>query len=129
MKKPGNICMLLVASLCLGLLTGFFILRNTGREPMVLTETAAGTGSCVTCTSAAEVSEPETSGVPAVLNINTASSEELQTLPGIGPVLADRIVVYRQQHGPFHSSRDLMNIKGIGEERFSRLIGHIVAGG
>lgn len=48
------------------------------------------------------------------LNINTASVEELQDLPGIGPVLAGRIVDYRSQFGPFTSLDELMEVDGIG---------------
>ncbi len=56
------------------------------------------------------------------VNINTASAEELdKTLPGIGPTLAQRIVDYRDQHGPFRSPEDLKNVSGIGERRFEQI--------
>ncbi len=48
------------------------------------------------------------------ININTASAETLETLPHIGPTLAQRIVAYRAQHGPFQSIDDLVAVKGIG---------------
>ncbi len=48
------------------------------------------------------------------ININTASAETLETLPHIGPTLAQRIVAYRTQHGPFQSVDDLLAVKGIG---------------
>lgn len=51
------------------------------------------------------------------ININTASASELQALPGIGEVLARRIVEYRTQNGPFHSPEDLKQVRGIGEKR------------
>ena len=50
-----------------------------------------------------------------LLNINTASVHELDTLPGIGEVLAERIVEYRQTHGPFASVDELDHVEGIGE--------------
>jgi competence protein ComEA len=49
------------------------------------------------------------------VNINTATEEELQRLEGIGPVLAERIVAYREAHGPFTSAEDLLAVEGIGE--------------
>lgn len=49
------------------------------------------------------------------VNINTASEEELDTLPGIGPVLAERIVRSRLEEGPFKSVDDLMRVRGIGK--------------
>ena len=57
----------------------------------------------------------------AAVNINTASSSELEALPGIGPAKAKAIVDYRQQHGAFKSVEELKNVKGIGEGIFSKL--------
>jgi len=51
------------------------------------------------------------------INVNTASSELLQTLQGVGPSLAEAIISYREKEGPFHSLEDLRKIKGIGEKR------------
>ncbi len=55
------------------------------------------------------------------VDINRGSVEELQRLPGIGPVLAERIIRYRREHGKFDSIRDIQNVKGIGEKRFAQL--------
>ncbi|MGB9791141.1 MAG: helix-hairpin-helix domain-containing protein [Thermacetogeniaceae bacterium] len=56
------------------------------------------------------------------VNINTASAKELdEALPGIGPTLAQRIVEYREQHGPFRSVEDIKNVSGIGERRFEQI--------
>jgi comEA protein len=56
-----------------------------------------------------------------IVNINTASSKELQKLPGIGPVLARRIMEYRTQHGEFKSIEELKKVKGIGHRTMVRL--------
>lgn len=56
------------------------------------------------------------------VNINTATVKELDdALPGIGPTLAQRIVDYREQHGPFRSPEDIKNVSGIGERRFEQI--------
>lgn len=58
---------------------------------------------------------------PASINLNTARVEDLMRLPGIGETMAQRIVAYRKEHGPFTSVEDLMNVKGIGKKKFARI--------
>lgn len=62
------------------------------------------------------------------VNINTASVEELRLLPGIGDVLAQAIVDYRQANGPFGSTEALTEVPGIGSGRFEALEGKITIG-
>lgn len=54
------------------------------------------------------------------VSINQASTEQLMTLPGIGPAMAKRIVEHRSKNGPFKKVEDLMSVKGIGEKKFSK---------
>ena len=56
-----------------------------------------------------------------VVNINTASAKELETLPGVGAVTARRIIDYREAHGPFETIEDIQNVPGIGEKTFEGL--------
>ena len=56
-----------------------------------------------------------------LVNLNTATSSELETLPGIGAKTAARIIDYRQKKGPFKKIEELMNVQGIGEKSFLKL--------
>lgn len=60
-------------------------------------------------------------GVEAVINLNTADQSMLETLPGIGPSLAGRILAWREEHGRFSSVEDLLDVNGIGDGRFADL--------
>ena len=62
------------------------------------------------------------------ININLASQSELMDLPGIGTVLASRIVDYRKQHGDFARIEDIRNVSGIGEKRFEAIENFITVG-
>lgn len=62
---------------------------------------------------------------PGAISINSATSEELQAIPGIGPVLAGRIIEYRTTYGPFASIDELANVKGIGEKTLAKMRPHI----
>lgn len=55
------------------------------------------------------------------VSLNTATVEQLDTLPGVGPVLAQHIVDYRAQHGGFRSVDELREVNGIGDRRFADL--------
>jgi competence protein ComEA len=55
------------------------------------------------------------------VRLNLAGIEELETLPGVGPVLAERIIAYREQHGPFAVVEDLLDVPGIGEGKLAAL--------
>ena len=59
-------------------------------------------------------------GTPLV-NINTATEQQLESLSGVGPVLANAIVQYRTQHGPFHAVADLLDVSGIGPATLEEL--------
>lgn len=58
---------------------------------------------------------------PAAVNINTADQAQLETLPGIGPSLAGRIIQYRESNGPYRSTEDIKNVSGIGDVRYNQL--------
>lgn len=55
------------------------------------------------------------------IDINTATLQQLQLLPGIGETLAQRVIDYREEHGRFQSVDDLMNVSGIGEKKLEQM--------
>ena len=65
----------------------------------------------------------------ARIDINRADAEELQHLPGIGPVLGERIVAQREENGPFQSPEDLLRVPGIGDNTLDSIREYIIIGG
>jgi competence protein ComEA len=63
-----------------------------------------------------------------ILNLNTASAADLESLPGVGATLAERIIEYRAANGPFTSIEDLRNVKGIGPALFAQIAPLVSAG-
>lgn len=66
---------------------------------------------------------------PPRIDINRATAQELETLPQVGPVLAQRIVEFRAKQGPFKSVDDLLKVQGVGEKLLERLRDRVTAGG
>jgi competence protein ComEA len=64
----------------------------------------------------------------AKININTATQAELETLPRIGPKVAQRVIDYRNQNGSFKKVEDIMKVKGIGEKIFAQIKDLITVG-
>ena len=111
--RPGTVA----AALCLCLLLGFFLgsLRVRSRSAEV---------TAVAKTPAEEIAPPGTE----LVDINAADEALLQTLPGIGPALAERIVAYREAKGGFHYLYELTNVKGIGSSTYEGLRDRITLG-
>ena len=58
---------------------------------------------------------------PQTININKATEKEFETLPGIGPSLASKIIEYRNQNGKFESIEDIKNVNGIGDNKYEKI--------
>ena len=126
MKKQGALCLLLAACVFASGLIGFYIGRNTGHSSVTVSHCAAPTTAATVPTG--ETAAP-TESTAKLVNINTADLTELQTLPGIGPVLAQRIIDYREENGPFTSVSQLTNVSGIGLATLEKLLDYVTVGG
>ena len=122
--KESRVGLVLLVLLCLGcaFALGVVFGRGSGWEQVVLTsylveyrDPTSGEAE-----SAAESDAPiwEPSETKPV-NINTASQAQLEMLPGIGPALAEAILSYRTDFGPFVTTEQLMEVPGIGEKRYA----------
>lgn len=67
------------------------------------------------------IDDSQTSETKLVVDINHADAQDLMELPGVGAKVAERIVAYREENGPFEQVEELMNVRGIGEKTFLKL--------
>ena len=72
----------------------------------------------------AQSTRPE-SRLVGVVNVNTATSEQLELLPGVGPARAVSIIEHRKEHGPFGTPSDLTSVSGIGDKALERMRAHV----
>lgn len=116
--KKGLIGIISAAAMFICVLLGIFIGRNF-------------TGNIINVSSVsqtADIDEPTAAAVSGV-NINTADVQLLSSLPGIGAVLAQRIVDYRSENGPFTSVDELKNVEGIGDGKLEAILDYVTTGG
>ena len=127
MKKQTAYWLILIESVFAALLIGFFLGQNLKQSSVQASQLSRAAYTSETATETAVL--PHSRSAEEKVNINTATSEELQTLPGIGPTLAQRIIDYRNEHGPFSNLLELTNVKGIGLERLNKILDYATVGG
>ncbi len=116
--NKSEICALVITLLFLALVLGYHLGNSRGDTRIVLTEMGS-----------AQTPSPEMSAeleaIPEKININTATAGELETLDGIGPALAQRIIDYRTEHGDFERIEDIAFVSGIASEVYEAIREHI----
>lgn len=115
MKKPGTGLLLAAACVLLSFVLGLSLGR-TQKGELRITQTTRALPDIV-------------DSFTVLVNINTASAEELALLPGIGESYAQNIVAYREENGAFLSPQDLLSVEGIGQARLEAILDHITVGG
>ena len=103
-------CMLVVLGICFGFLFGYNAASSS------FTVTVEPTEAQQTDETTVEESKPQ-----GPVDLNTATEEELECLPGIGPALVEDLVAYRQENGPFTMIDQIKNVSGIGEKKFAQM--------
>lgn len=126
MKNKLLTVLLILTALFAGLTLGLFLGRNPAGGSVTVSVPAQAQSA-----PAAAQTQPEASSVGTALavNINTADVAGLAQLPGIGEVLAQRIVDYRTIHGRFTAVEQLTNVEGIGEGKLEAILEQITIGG
>ena len=128
MKKVNGLWLLVVACIFASGLVGYYIGRNTNRGSVDVS-TLKPSQSQQTPADPTSNSETAPTEAPGPININTADLDQLQTLTGIGPTIAQRIIDYRTEHGPFGSVYDLLEVSGIGLVKLEAILDQITVGG
>lgn len=128
MKNKISVLLAAVTVLFVGFTLGLFVGRNSGSVTVTLAIPAQmQTAPTAAATAPTQTVPEETVFFP--VNINTADAETLAALPGIGQVLAKRIVAYRQQNGSFRAVEEITNVEGIGEKKAEAILELITVGG
>ncbi len=124
--KNSTTTILLAVTLAFSAFVGGYCLgRNTSGTKVEVSAYAATTAPSLSPDGAADSTTGETSAENTLININTATKEQLESLPKIGPTKAQSIIDYRETFGPFNRIEDIMDVSGIGAGIYEAIMDHI----
>ena len=123
--KKAEVCVLVVTLLFLALTLGYQLGQRRSPAPFSVRTSAETELQQPAESDGAGLRSMPGAELPAAVNLNTAGKEELCALNGIGEVLAERIIAYREEHGNFERIEDITKVNGIGSSIFERLQGQI----
>ena len=129
MRKPGISPLLVITILFTVFSAGFFLGRNQNRNTVSVSLPAEFMTVPSVTTEPERAETEETRVISFPISINDADKESLMALPGIGEVLAQRILDYRDENGAFSAPEALLNVEGIGKKRLEEILDLITIGG
>lgn len=129
MRKPNFSALVAVTIVFTAFTLGFFLGRNQNRQEIILSVPEKVMTPPLPQTEPAVSPVEESAEISFPIFINQADKEEIMALPGIGEVLAERIIHYREENGPYSLPEDLLNVEGIGKKRLEELLDLISLGG
>ena len=129
MRKPGISLLLLITIIFSVFSAGFFMGRNQNRNTVSVSLPSEFMTLPSVTTEPERAAEEEAGVITFPISINDADLESLMALPGIGEVLAQRILDFRTENGAFSAPEELLNVEGIGKKRLEEILDLITIGG